>query len=110
MKFKEVKEPFQGHRLAGQNDRTKLNPKESFTILGMSATMPEPVLGLDGDRVEEPLQEPLISLCKNDLLGTSLGIWWLGLSASNAGARLPSLISELRSHMPCCVTKKKKKE
>ena len=47
--------------------------------------MPEPVLGLDGDRVEEPLQEPLISLCKNDLLGTSLGIWWLGFSASSAG-------------------------
>ena len=50
--------------------------------------MPEPVWGLDGDRVEEPLQEPLISLCENDLLGTSLGIWWLGLSASNAGGTI----------------------
>ena len=54
----------------------------------MSTTMPEPVWGLDGDRVEEQLQEPLISLCENDLLGTSLGIWWLGLSASNAGGTI----------------------
>ena len=64
MKFKEVKESFQRHRQAGQSEGAKFNPKESFTIPGMSVTTPEPVLGgvwvvVGG---EEPLQGPSFPL------------------------------------------------
>ena len=39
--------------------------------------------------------------------GTSLGVQWLKLHASNAGVQVPSLVWELRSHMPCCMGEKK---
>ena len=42
--------------------------------------------------------------------GTSLGVQWLGLWASTAGAQVRSLVRELRSHMPQGATKKQKKK
>ena len=44
--------------------------------------------------------------CVKSGVGTSLEVQWLGLGASTAGARVQSLVGELRSRMP----KKKKKK
>ena len=37
-----------------------------------------------------------------------LVVHWLRLHASNAETQIGSLVGELKSHMPCCATKKKK--
>ena len=42
-------------------------------------------------------------------VGNSLAVQWLGLSAFTCGARVPSLLGELRSCKPCGTAKKKKK-
>ena len=42
-------------------------------------------------------------------LGNSLAVQWLGLSAFTAGARVQSLVRELRSHQPHGEAKKRKK-
>ena len=48
---------------------------------------------------------------------TSLEVWWLRIHTSTAGSRVPSLVGELRSYMPCdaclraqALQPKKKKE
>ena len=40
--------------------------------------------------------------------GNSLLVQWLGLRASTAGAQVPSLVGELRSHKLCGPAKRKK--
>ena len=42
--------------------------------------------------------------------GNSLVVQWLGLGTFTAVARAQSLVGELRSHKPCDMAKKKKKE
>ena len=42
-------------------------------------------------------------------LGNSLVVQWLGLHTSTAGARVQSLVRELRSHKPCSAAKGEKK-
>ena len=38
---------------------------------------------------------------------TSQAVQWLGLHASTSGMQFPSLVRELRSHMPCGMTEKR---
>ena len=42
------------------------------------------------------------------MIGTSLAVQWLGLSAFTAMALVRSLVGELRPHEPCSTIKKKK--
>ena len=42
------------------------------------------------------------------MLGNSLAVQWLGLSAFTAVAQVQSLAGELRSHKPCGMAKRKK--
>ena len=49
-------------------------------------------------------------LYRNTTVGTSLAVQWLRLHASTAGARVQSLVGELRSHMPLCAVQKKNKK
>ena len=49
-------------------------------------------------------------LLKVKPIGNSLALQWLGLCALTAGARVQSLVGELRSHKPLGTGRKKKKK
>jgi len=49
------------------------------------------------------------SYVRIDILGTSLVVHWLRFRPSSAGDASSILVGEIRSHMPQCVAKKKKK-
>ena len=50
--------------------------------------------------------EEEVKVNKIQPVGTSLVVQWLRLCTFNAGAQVPSLVGELRSHMPHCTVKK----
>ena len=51
---------------------------------------------------------PVCIYLKCKISGTSLVVQWLGLHASTQGARVRSLVGELRSCKMCSAAKKKK--